>query len=213
MEHYLMVAKDGEQEIVVDKSRFICHVKRVYNDQDAIEFIKEIKKKHWNASHNCSAYQIGDLNEIQKANDDGEPSGTAGLPMLEVLRKQNLKNCVVVVTRYFGGIKLGAGGLIRTYGRAVSEAIKTLGLVERKTMRLMVVHADYGLLSTLQNRLAGTDYLLKDIHYTDQVSLDVLIEIESQEIFTSWLLDLTHGKVTIEAKESSFQMIPYHRET
>ena len=118
MERYLMVAQDGENEIIVDKSRFICHVKRVYNDQDAMEFIKEIKKIHWNATHNCSAYQVGDFNEIQKANDDGEPSGTAGVPMLEVLRKQGIKNCVVVVTRYFGGIKLGAGGLIRTYGKA-----------------------------------------------------------------------------------------------
>ena len=206
-----MIAQDGNNEIIVDKSRFICHIKRVYTDQEAQAFIKDIKKQHWNASHNCSAYQIGDLNEIQKANDDGEPSGTAGIPMLEVLRKQKIKNCVVVVTRYFGGIKLGAGGLIRTYGKSVSEAIKVLGIVERKTMRTVFVHADYNLLATLQNRLEETDYLLKDVQYSHRVTLEILIAIDSQEKFQSWILDITHGKVTIDTGESSFQMIPYSK--
>lgn len=212
LEHYLMVAQDGEHEIVVDKSRFICHVKRVYNDQEAMEFIKEIKKIHWNATHNCSAYQVGDFNEIQKANDDGEPSGTAGVPMLEVLRKQGIKNCVVVVTRYFGGIKLGAGGLIRTYGKAVSEAIKELGLIERKTMKTMFINADYALLGTIQNRLEGTDYILNQVHYTDKISVEVLIDVEAEAEFTNWVIDMTNGKVDVLAGETSFREIPYLRE-
>ncbi len=212
LERYLMVAQDGEHEIVVDKSRFICHVKRVYNDQDAMEFIKEIKKIHWNATHNCSAYQVGDFNEVQKANDDGEPSGTAGVPMLEVLRKQGIKNCVVVVTRYFGGIKLGAGGLIRTYGKAVSEAIKNLGVIERKTMKTMFLNADYNLLGTIQNRLEGTDYLMSQVHYTDKVSVEVLIDVDTQETFTSWIIDMTNGKVEVVPGETSFKEVPYIRE-
>lgn len=212
MERYLMVAQDGENEIIVDKSRFICHVKRVYNDQDAMEFIKEIKKIHWNATHNCSAYQVGDFNEIQKANDDGEPSGTAGVPMLEVLRKQGIKNCVVVVTRYFGGIKLGAGGLIRTYGKAVSEAIKELGVVERKTMKTMCINADYTLLGTIQNRLEGTDYILSQVHYTDKISVEVLIDVEAEEAFKNWVIDMTNGKADVIAGETSFREIPYQRE-
>ena len=204
-----MIAHDGQHEIIVEKSRFICHVKRVYTDQEAVEFINKIKKDHWNATHNCSAYQIGDFNEIQRSNDDGEPSGTAGIPMLEVLRKQNLKNCAVVVTRYFGGVKLGAGGLIRTYGKSVSETIKTLGLVERKTMKTMFINTDYNLLGTLQNRLEGSNYLLSQVHYTDKISLEVLIDIDSEEQFTSWIVDITHGKATIVAGEVSFKEIPY----
>ena len=207
-----MVAQDGTHEIVVDKSRFICHVKRVYNDQDAMNFIKEIKKLHWNATHNCSAYQIGDCNEIQKANDDGEPGGTAGIPMLEVLRKQGIKNCVVVVTRYFGGIKLGAGGLIRTYGKAVSEAFKKLGIVERKTMKTMFIESDYSLLGTLQNRLEGTDYLISQIHYSDKISVEVLIDVAKEDEFTAWIIDMTNGKVNVVPGETSFKEIPYLRE-
>ena len=212
LERYLMVAQDGEHEIIVDKSRFICHVKRVYTDQEAMEFIKEIKKLHWNATHNCSAYQIGDFNEIQKANDDGEPSGTAGVPMLEVLRKQGIKNCVVVVTRYFGGIKLGAGGLIRTYGKSVSEAIKELGVIERKTMKTMFIEADYNLLGTIQNRLEGTDYLISQVHYTDKVSVEVLIDVDAEEMFTTWIIDITNGKVEVISGDTSFKEVPYHRE-
>lgn len=204
-----MIAQDGQHEIVVEKSRFICHIKRVFTDQEAGEFIKKIKKEHWNATHNCSAYQIGDFNEIQRSNDDGEPSGTAGIPMLEVLRKQQIKNCVVVVTRYFGGIKLGTGGLIRTYGKSVSETIKTLGLIERKTMKTMFVNTDYNLLGTLQNRLDGSNYLINQIHYTDKISIEVLIDIDDEEEFTSWLTDITHGKVDIIPGEISFREIPY----
>jgi len=209
MEHYLMAAIDGQHEIIVEKSRFICHVKRVYNDMDAKDFINEIKKLHGGANHNCSAYQIGDHNEIQKASDDGEPSGTAGVPMLEVLKKQGIKNCAVVVTRYFGGIKLGAGGLIRAYGKSVSEALKTVGVVERKTMRAFFIHTDYSLLATLQNRLEGSPYVLKNIHYTDAVLLEVIVAVESEEEFTAWMTDISQGKVKLERKETSYEEIPH----
>lgn len=208
MNFYLMVAKNGEHEIIINKSRFICHVKRVYNQQDAKQFIADIKKQHPHANHNCSAYQIGDFDEIQKAHDDGEPSQTAGVPMLEVLRKQGIKNCVVVVTRYFGGIKLGAGGLIRAYGQAVSEAIKSLGIIERKTMQTMFVHTDYSLLGTLQNRLGVSDYLLKEIHYRDRVTLEVIVAVDMGEMFSDWITDVTHGKVKIEEGAISYQEIP-----
>ncbi len=113
---YFTVKQRGEHEIVIQKSRFIAHFARVETEEEAQDFIQEIKKQHWSATHNCSAYLIGEQDQIQKANDDGEPSGTAGVPMLEVLKKRELKDTVVVVTRYFGGIKLGAGGLIRAYG-------------------------------------------------------------------------------------------------
>lgn len=122
---YKTVKGYGEKEIVISKSRFIAYVDRAETEEEAINFINKIKKMHYNATHNCSCYMIGEHNQIQKANDDGEPSGTAGVPMLEVLKKQGLQDTVVVVTRYFGGIKLGAGGLVRAYGKATTEGIVT----------------------------------------------------------------------------------------
>lgn len=207
MEKYLMAAQDGENEIVVDKSRFICHVKRVYTEEEAAHFIQLIKSRHPKANHNCSAYQIGDHNEIQKANDDGEPSGTAGIPMLEVLKKQQLKNTAVVVTRYFGGIKLGAGGLIRSYGKSVSEALKATGIAERKTMRTMLAEIDYSLLATVQSRLQETAYHLADIQYSDRVILEILIGEADEAPFSQWMLDLSQGRAVIESGDLSFQEI------
>lgn len=123
------ILKNGEYEIVIEKSRFICTMKKVETEEDALLFIREMKKKYWDASHNCSAFIIDESR--QRSNDDGEPSGTAGLPMLEVLRKNNLFNVVVVVTRYFGGIKLGAGGLVRAYTKSVSETLLHIGLAQK----------------------------------------------------------------------------------
>ncbi|MER2141095.1 MAG: YigZ family protein, partial [Priestia megaterium] len=131
LSQYYTVKQEGSHEITIQKSRFICHMKRVTTEEEAQQFIQDIKKQHWNATHNCSAYLIGERDQFQKANDDGEPSGTAGVPMLEVLKKRGLKDTVVVVTRYFGGIKLGAGGLVRAYGKSVSEALNELGTVKR----------------------------------------------------------------------------------
>ncbi|MBQ3433634.1 MAG: YigZ family protein, partial [Selenomonadaceae bacterium] len=153
LQKYYTVKGYGEHEIVIEKSRFICYVNRAETEEEAIAFIQQIKKKHWDATHNCSAYLIGEHDQIQKANDDGEPSGTAGVPMLEVLKKKGLKDTVAVVTRYFGGIKLGAGGLVRAYSRAVSEGLNAAGIVERRLMRVMQVTIDYSWLGKVENEL------------------------------------------------------------
>src|SRR5699024_5844792 len=150
---YFTVKKRGSVEINIQKSRFIGYVKRVETEEDAQKFIQEIKKKHHDATHNCSAYMIGEHDQIQKANDDGEPSGTGGIPMLEVLKKQGLKDTAVVVTRYFGGIKLGAGGLIRAYGNTTSQAIQATGIVRRQLMQGFSITVDYALLGKLENVL------------------------------------------------------------
>ncbi len=125
------IVRDFQQEIVIEKSRFICTLKKVATEEEAQDFIKETKKKYWDATHNCSAYIVGESGAAQRSNDDGEPSGTAGLPMLEVLRKNNLHNVAAVVTRYFGGIKLGAGGLVRAYTNSVAAAIEEAGIAEK----------------------------------------------------------------------------------
>lgn len=194
---YLTVKEYGEHEIVIEKSRFIAHISRAETEDKAIEFIQNIKKKHWNATHNCSAYLIGENDLIQKANDDGEPSGTAGVPILEVIKKRKLKDTVVVITRYFGGIKLGAGGLIRAYGRATSEGINTTGLVERKLMQIVSVKVDYNWIGKLENELRNSTYEIKDIIYLEDVEFEVFVEQTQIQHFKEWMVELTNGQGVI----------------
>lgn len=208
---YFTVKKAGENEIVIQKSRFIAHIKRVESEQDAQEFIQTIKKKHWNATHNCSAYLIGEHDQIQKANDDGEPSGTAGVPILEVLRKRKLKDSVVVVTRYFGGIKLGAGGLIRAYGKATSEGLDAVGIVERKLTKVIHVKIDYTWLGKLEKELRASSYTIKEIHYLDNVIIDTYVEDSSVDSFIDWMIELTNGQCSVEKGETVYLEEDYIR--
>ncbi|MFJ7510653.1 YigZ family protein [Peribacillus simplex] len=198
---YLTVAGRGEHEIVIEKSRFISHIARVETEDAAQAFIQEIKKKHKDATHNCSAYMIGEQNQIQKALDDGEPSGTAGVPILEVLKKKELKDTAVVVTRYFGGIKLGAGGLIRAYSKATSEGINTTGVVIRKLMRVISTTVDYTWLGKLENELRSSIYQIKEIQYLDQVNILVYVEETQKETYTAWITELTNGQSHIIEEE------------
>ncbi|WHY61450.1 YigZ family protein [Cytobacillus firmus] len=192
--YYYTVKGYGENEIIIDKSRFIAHVSRANSEEEAQEFIQSIKKKHYNATHNCSAYLIGENDQIQKANDDGEPSGTAGVPILEVLKKKKLKDSVVVVTRYFGGIKLGAGGLIRAYGKATSEGLQTTGIVERELVTIMHTKIDYTWLGKIENELRSSVYPIKEIHYLESVEIETYVKDELIDSFTSWMTELTNGQ-------------------
>ena len=166
---YRTVKGYGESEIIIQKSRFITYINRAESEEEAHAFIDDIKSRHKSANHKCSAYMIGEHDTIQKANDDGEPSGTAGVPMLEVLKKQGLKDTVVVVTRYFGGIKLGGGGLIRAYGKATTQGIQSAQVVERKLHYLMKVTVDYTWLGKVENEVRGSDYPLERIEYAESV--------------------------------------------
>ncbi|MBO0961497.1 YigZ family protein [Neobacillus sp. MM2021_6] len=191
---YYTVKQMGENEINIQKSRFIAHIKRAESENEAQEFIQTIKKQHWNATHNCSAYLIGEHDQIQKANDDGEPSGTAGVPMLEVLKKRKLKDTVVVVTRYFGGIKLGAGGLIRAYGKATSEGLDAVGIVERKLAQIIHVKIDYTWLGKIEKEVRASEYKIKDIHYLDTVEVEVYVAEDLVLPFMDWMVELTNGQ-------------------
>ena len=197
LSHYYTVKEYGEHEISIQKSRFIAYINRATTVEEAETFIQDIKKKHWNATHNCSAYLIGENDQFQKANDDGEPSGTAGVPMLEVLKKKGLKDTVVVVTRYFGGIKLGAGGLVRAYGKAVSEGLTSIGIVERKLMRIMHTTIDYTLLGKVENELRNSHYSLKEIHYLENITIDTYVLESETNQFEEWMVNLTNGKADI----------------
>lgn len=201
---YRTVKEYGESEFIIQRSRFLTYVSRAETEEEAIDFINEIKKMHHTATHNCSAYMIGEHDEIQKANDDGEPSGTAGVPMLEVLKRQQLKDTVVVVTRYFGGIKLGSGGLIRAYGRATSEGIAATGTVERKLHFLMKVTIDYTLLGRVENEVRQSTYPLKEITYTEGVDLYIYIPVSKESEFTEWITEMTSGQASILSVNQKF---------
>ncbi|KIL42999.1 YigZ family protein [Jeotgalibacillus campisalis] len=198
LKQYRTIAKKAENEIIIEKSRFITSVQRVETEEEAHTFIQEIKRMHPSANHNCSAYMIGEQNLIQKANDDGEPTGTAGVPMLEVLKKRDLKDTAVVVTRYFGGIKLGGGGLIRAYGRSVTEGINAAGIVERNLHSLVSTTIDYTWLGKIENEIRSSSYLLHDIHYLEDVVIDTHVAVDEIEIFIEWMTNLTNGQSKIE---------------
>ncbi|EOL46489.1 YigZ family protein [Enterococcus caccae] len=208
LESYFTIRSDGESEIEIKKSRFICSLKRVYSEEEAKEFIAQKKKEHWKANHNCSAFVIGEQNDIQRSNDDGEPSGTAGIPMLEVLKKQELINVVAVVTRYFGGTKLGAGGLIRAYSHAVSHALADIGLVEGKLQQEIRLAISYPNLGSVQNFMEHTPYTLKDTIYGEQVDVICLVDEPKSEKFMAEIIELLNGQVTFEEGECSYHELP-----
>ncbi|MDX3662102.1 YigZ family protein [Streptomyces sp. ID05-26A] len=186
-----VIRRDGTHEIEIQRSRFLCHVARVTTDSEASEFFARVRKEHWQASHNCTAFRTADT---QRSSDDGEPAGTAGVPMLEVLTRRDLVDTAVVVTRYFGGIKLGAGGLVRAYGRAVSEAVDAIGTLTRErheTRRLVSAHDQAG---RLENALRAAGYHVADTEYGHDVTFTVLTK--DPEAFEVWLAAATGGGVT-----------------
>ena len=188
------IKEDGMVQEEIKKSRFICHVKRVYSEEEARAFIAAIKKEHYKATHNCSAFIIGEKSDIKRTSDDGEPSGTAGVPMLGVLEKHELTNLCVVVTRYFGGIKLGAGGLIRAYAGSVALAIKEIGLVEIKEqagLRLRLSYSKYTNFLKVQN-LEETDTI-----FTELVDTTIYIDKNIKEITKRNLTEFFNGKIEL----------------
>lgn len=197
LEHYRTVRSSGSQEIVIRKSRFIGHVMPVENEEEALLFIEEIKKKHWNATHNCSAYMIGERDEIQRQSDDGEPSGTAGKPILEVIRNQGVKNVAIVVTRYFGGIMLGAGGLIRAYTDGAVNALEAGEVINRVLRREVFVEIDYTWLGKVENELRGKGIQTGETLFTDKVTLLCLPRNEEGDTFIAWIIDLTQGQALV----------------
>jgi uncharacterized YigZ family protein len=202
--NYRTVKGYGESEYIIQRSRFITFVMRVETEEEALDFINNIKKMHHTATHNCSAYMIGEHDDIQKANDDGEPSGTAGVPILEVLKKQKLKDTAIVVTRYYGGIKLGGGGLIRAYGRAASDGIAAAGIVECKLHYLMKVTVEYTWLGKVENEVRQSTYILEDISYMEDVDIFLYVPVEDEDVFLLWMNEITNGQAKISSVTTKF---------
>lgn len=204
IKRYITVKGEGEAEIVEKKSRFIAHVTPIASEKEAIEYIESIKKKYWDARHNCSAFQIGENNQIQRYNDDGEPGGTAGMPMLDVLRGKDIKDTLVVVTRYFGGTLLGTGGLVRAYSKSASEGIKAAGLIERILHNEVHITADYTLSGKIQYESLNEGHIIKDTIYTDKVEYIILCQYDKTESFKKNIINATGNKVSIADGEDSY---------
>ncbi|MEW8956716.1 YigZ family protein [Clostridium sp.] len=180
------------------KSEFIGHIKRVTTEEEARAFINEIKNKHKQATHNVYAYIIGENMGIQRYTDDGEPQGTAGIPMLEVIKKNNLTDCCIVVTRYFGGILLGTGGLVRAYSKGASVAIKEAGIVEKVKGVTLKITMDYDLLGKVQYVCMENNWHIEDSEYTDKVTIYILCEEHVEDKIRGELIESTNGKIIIE---------------
>lgn len=192
------IADNATEEMEVKKSRFIGHAFRVTDDAEARLAIDALRKQYWNANHNCTAWRIGPRGMSQRTSDDGEPSGTAGVPMLEVLIQRDLVDVLIVVTRYFGGIKLGAGGLIRAYGSAASAAVDAAGTVERRPLHRMVAIVDHTSAGRFDNAIRAAPYALNEVEYgATGAEFAVHLEPELRQAFTDWVAEITAGQADV----------------
>lgn len=190
------IATPGSRELIVKKSRFICSLERVESEEDARSKLDALKRKYWDASHNCSAWVIGENGESQRSNDDGEPSGTAGAPMLNVLNQRILTDTLSVVTRYFGGTLLGPGGLIRAYGQAVSDTIDQVGIIERRSILVTEVDASHQDTGRIVNALRNSRYHLAGIAYSTKVTFTLHLAGSELSDFDDWIAETTSGQGT-----------------
>ena len=197
MKKFITIKENSYDEFVEKKSTFITHLVRVTSEEEAREFIQKMKKKHYDATHVCSCYVVGDNNEITRANDDGEPSGTAGAPMLDVLVKNEIINVCATVIRYFGGTKLGTGGLVRAYGGGVINALKNATLVERKDALEIRLELDYSLNGKIEYEIEKTNFIVNNLEYTDKIIYTIYVMEEDYDSFQSWIANLTNGQFKI----------------
>lgn len=204
VESYRIITEEAYGEIVEKKSRFIAALAPASSEEDALAFIEAVRKKHYDARHNCYAFIIGKRAELERCSDDGEPSGTAGRPMLEVLRGAGLTNTVAVVTRYFGGTLLGTGGLARAYTQAMQEAVDACSIVTMRYGVRYAVTADYTLTGKLQHLFLSRGISIEDTVYTDKVAFHILVPAAAEESLKKDMIELAAAKVQIEKQESTY---------
>ncbi|MCX4733543.1 YigZ family protein [Streptomyces sp. NPDC051658] len=197
-EQYRTVARAGVHETEINRSRFICALAPAATEQEAQDFVARIRREHPTATHNCFAYVIGADASVQKASDDGEPGGTAGVPMLQMLTRREMRYVVAVVTRYYGGVKLGAGGLIRAYGGVVGEALDELGTITRQRFRLATITVAHQRAGKLENDLRATGRTVREVRYAEAVIIEIGLPDADVESFRGWLADATAGEAELE---------------
>ncbi|MEU3223039.1 YigZ family protein [Streptomyces sp. NPDC006976] len=197
-EQYRTVARAGVHESEINRSRFLCALAPAATEEEAQEFVARVRREHPTATHNCYAYVIGADASVQKASDDGEPGGTAGVPMLQMLTRREVCYVVAVVTRYYGGVKLGAGGLIRAYGGVVGEALDALGTRTRRRYRLATVTVGHQRAGRLENELRATGRTVREVRYGAEVTIGIGLPEAEVEDFRRWLADATAGEARVE---------------
>lgn len=202
--NYRILYKGGTGEITEKKSRFIATTRPVESEEEALAFISEMKKKYWDASHNCSAFVIGDNNQIMRCNDDGEPGQTAGRPMLDVLVGEGIHNACVVVTRYFGGTLLGAGGLVRAYSGAAKEGIKNSSVTEKKPGKILSLVMEYTELGKVQYIIGEKGIPILDSIYSDKVTMELLAPAEQIKELQESIIEGTNAKCRLEEKDQVY---------
>ncbi|WP_026487482.1 YigZ family protein [Caldanaerobius polysaccharolyticus] len=198
LDEFMTVRDEGIAEITINKSRFIGHAKYTPDETTARLFIESVKQRHRDATHNVYAYVLGNGGEIQRFNDDGEPSGTAGMPVLEVIKREKLIYVTVVVTRYFGGILLGAGGLIRAYAKGAKIALDAAGIVKKVLHARVCVKLDYSPWGKVQNYIVKRKIKVADVQYADNVTFCVLVPDERIDQLRQDILEMTDGRAQIE---------------
>ena len=203
-EQVSIVYRGGQGEIVEKKSRFICTVLAVNTEEEAIQFIEKMRKQYWDATHNCFAYVIGERQQIQRCSDDGEPSGTAGRPMLDVLLGKKLSNAAVVVTRYFGGTLLGTGGLVRAYSKSTQVGLENSVVFEKCCGKQVSISTDYNGIGKLQYIAATMELHTLDTEYTDKVVVKLLVPEDKLDEMDKKVTEATSGKAKIEIEDTVY---------
>ena len=202
MKEIKIVYEGGEGELIEKKSRFIATVSPVESEEDALGFIAAMKKKYWNATHNCSALVVGENQELQRCSDDGEPQGTAGRPMLDVLLGEEIHNAAVVVTRYFGGTLLGTGGLVRAYSKSVQEGLRASKIIEKKIGALLGIRTDYNGLGKVQYLLGQRGLTITGSEYTDIVTVETLVPQAQLQELKEAITEGTNGRAEFIKEEA-----------
>lgn len=208
MENYKTIAQTGSHEKDIKKSRFIAHIAQTFSEDEANAFIKQIREQESGATHNCTAFIVLENVKIERMSDDGEPSGTAGSPILNVLQQQDLQNVTVVVTRYFGGIKLGAGGLIRAYSSTTAEAVKEIGLVENRIQQGYELTIPYHMYDKFENYAKNEKMILEDKQFSTDVKCKVYLDLDIVDSAVQNIKDLFQNQITLKTTEKTYKQVP-----
>ena len=208
MKNYKTIAQTGSHEKDIKKSRFIAHVAQVFSEDEANEFIKKIRQQESGATHNCTAFIVKENVLIERMSDDGEPSGTAGSPILNVLQQQELQNVAVVVTRYFGGIKLGAGGLIRAYSSTTAEAVKEIGLVENRIQQGFELTIPYHLFDKFDNYAKNEKIKLENKQFTTDIKCEIYLDLNVVDQAVQNIKDLFQNQIQLKETQKTYKQVP-----
>lgn len=208
MQNYKTIAETGSHEKIIKKSRFIAHVAQTFSEDEAKAFIQQIREQESGATHNCTAFIVMENVLIERMSDDGEPSGTAGSPILNVLQQQEMQNVTVVVTRYFGGIKLGAGGLIRAYSSTTAEAIKEIGLVENRIQQGFELTIPYHLFDKFENYAQNEKIVLEDKQFAADIKCQIYLDLDIVDEAVQNIRDLFQNQITLKETKKLYKQVP-----